>query len=340
MPKRASDWGAFLRTLLLLKHLQQAPATALELIEAVQKTLGKDCYPADPGARRDAFKHDRERLRDRFLADFHFDPKNHLYILDDPGPFGALTLGEDSLRGLALLARDFGNGLGERVYLRDLLNELIGRLSSENRRLLESQPESPVIGMRQFVDKGNISTRVWETVQKATEKRRKLSFRYLSPRYKDNLPVYFEVSPIHLKYQDGHWYLRAWMLKREPQEFPGGEPEYIRFRLTYIQEDEALKLWPTVFPERFRTPPRYLVEYELTPEIGRGEISHHFAETQITRQADGRACVRGFTDDIWEAGRLLLAYGEGCIVWGGQELRREMERRVEGMARNYGFFVE
>lgn len=336
-PTRGSDWITFLRALALLKRLMQAPASAEALINYVEATL-PGAYPSGNSAREAAFKHDREHLRHRLQAEFIF--QNGVYFLADPGPFGALDLGENSLRGLGVLARDFGNGLGERVYIRSLLDELLARLPAETRRLLENQPEALVMGVRQFVDQGHLPPRVWETVRKAVETRRKLSFHYLSPRYKNQKPVYFEVSPLHLKYQEGHWYLRAWMLKREPQEFPGGEPEYLRFRVTYIQEDEALKVWPTVFPERFRTPPRYLVHYELAPEIGRGEISHHFAEMEISRRADGSAEARGFTDDVWEAGRLLLSYGEGCLALGGQELRREMERRVAGMAKNYGFYTE
>lgn len=338
-PTRGSDWTTFLRALALLKRLMQAPASGDALMKYVEATL-PGAYPPGDSAREAAFKHDREHLRDRLGVDFHFDRQERLYLLDNPGPFGALDLGENSLRGLGVLARNFGNGLGEQVDIRALLDELLARLPVETRRLLENQPESRVMGVRQFVDQGSLASRVWETVRKAVETRRKLSFHYLSPRYRNQKPVYFEVSPLHLKYQEGHWYLRAWMLKREPQEFPGGEPEYIRFRVTYIQEDEALKVWPTVFAERFRTPPRYLVHYELAPEIGRGEISHHFAEMKISRRADGSAEVRGFTDDVWEAGRLLLSYGEGCLALGGPELRREMERRVAGMARKYGFYAD
>jgi len=338
MPERVSDWTAFLRTLLLLNRLQQGEASSQTLIDYVCKTLGEECYPPELTARLNAFKHDRERLKNRLQVEFHFDYGKNVYVLDNSGPFGTLDLSENSLRGLGALARDFGNGLGERVHIRALLDELLMRLSPDTRRLLENQPESLIMGVRQFVDKGSIPPRVWEITRKAAEKHRKLSFRHLSPRHPDN-PVYYEVAPVHLKYQDGHWYLRAWVLKRQPQEFPGAEPEYVRFRLTYMQDDDALRLWPTALAEHFRTPPRYLVEYQLAPEIGRGEISHHFAETQITPLEDGSARVRGFTDDVWEAGRLLLSYGEGCLVLGGQELRREMERRVEGMARKYGFYA-
>lgn len=339
MPKRNSDWIPFLRALVILKRLQQSPASKDELIAFVKTSLD-GAYSGESSAQEAAFKHDREHLRERLQADFQYDPAARLYTLTEPGPFGALDLGEDSLRGLGILARDFGNGLGERAYIRALLDDLLKRLPSETRRRLERQPESLIIGVRQFVDMGQLPPRVWEMLKRAVDSHRKFSFNYLSPRYKNQKPVYFEVSPLYLRYQEGHWYLRAWVLERRPQEFVAPEPEYVRFRVTYIQNDDALNLSPTVSPERFRTPPRYLVHYLLAPEIGRGEVSHHFAETQITRHADGRAEVRGFTDDIWEAVRLLLSYGEGCTVLGGGELRREMLRRVEKMAVNYGFFNE
>jgi hypothetical protein len=80
-----------------------------------------------------------------------------------------------------------------------------------------------------------------------------------------------------------------------------------------------------------------LVHYLLKPEIGRGEISHHFIDTQIIHHDDGSAEVCGFTEDVWEAGRLLLSYGEGCVVLGGEDVLREVRRRVQGMAKNYGY---
>ncbi|OIO85312.1 MAG: hypothetical protein AUK01_06470 [Anaerolineae bacterium CG2_30_57_67] len=340
LPKRGSDWISFLRALAILQRLVRSPANSEELIAAVRAILGDEAYPAEKSALQAAFKHDREHLRDRLRARFVFDPVERKYVLTDSGPFVRLDLTENSLKGLGILAHDFGNGLGERVHIRALLDDLLQRLSPETRKILERQPETLIMGVNQFVDKGHIPPRVWETVSRAVESRRKFSLHYLSPRYKDNQPVYFEVSPLHLKYQEGHWYLRAWVLERRPRQFSTPEPEYIRLRVTYIQDDEALKLWPTVFPARFRTPPRYVVHYELAPEIGRGEISHHFDEIQITRHEDGRAEVQGITHDIWEAGRLLLGYGEGCLVLGGDELRREMERRVRGMARNYGYFAD
>ncbi|MEI7849523.1 MAG: WYL domain-containing protein [Chloroflexota bacterium] len=332
-----SEWTPFLRALSLLKRLQQSPAPAGTLMDYVESSI-PGAYPPEPRARLAAFKHDREHLRNRLDVCFQYDARTQLYSLTNPGPFGMLELDEESLRGLGVLGRDFGNGLGERVYIRALLNNLKRRLTPETQRLLDRHPESLVMGLRQFVDKGHVASRVWETVQKAVDARRKLSFNHLSPRYMDGLPTYFEIAPVQMIYQDGLWYLRGWVLERQQLRPNLGSSDYLKFRLTYIQDDEELKLWPTVYPARYRTPPRFNIHYLLMPEIGRGEISHHFAETHITRLPDGQAEVHGVSEDVWEAARLLLGYGEGCIVLGGEELLKEMRRRVEGMARNYGFF--
>jgi len=340
---RSSKWDTFLRSLALLQRLQQGPATTDELVTFACATVREDIYPESETAQRAAFKHDVAHLKNRLKAQVAFDKKiTKKYFLTNPGPFGMLSLSTDSLRGLALLARDFSNGLGERVYIRALMDEIIGRLDPATRRLLEHQPETLSLAVKQFVDKGEIRPKVWETVQRSIEKRRKLCFRLLSPRYEDQQPIYFEVAPVRLRYQDGHWYLRAWSLLRRTTsgEELRGEPAYIRFRLNYILDDEYLRPSPTVIPAPFRTPPRILVHYLLKPEIGRGEISHHFAETDIKHHEDGSAEVRGFTEDMWEAARLLLSYGEGCVVLGGDDVLREVRRRVQGMAKNYGFFVE
>lgn len=126
-----------------------------------------------------------------------------------------MSLSTDSLRGLAVLARHFSNGLGERVYICALIDEIISRLEPTTRRLLEPQPERFSLAVKQFVDKGEILFRVWETVQKSIDQQRKLGLQHLSPRYEDQQPIYYEVVPVHVRYPEGHWYLRAWSLLRQ-----------------------------------------------------------------------------------------------------------------------------
>jgi len=44
--------------------------------------------------------------------------------------------------------------------------------------------------------------------------------------------------------------------------------------------------------------------------------------------------VRGSTQDLLHAERVLLSYGQYCVVLGGPELLARMREAVEGMYRN------
>lgn len=336
MAKRGSEWVSFLRVLAILKRLMEGPATNEELIRSVLETVGADAYPSASSARKHAFKHDRDNLKKRLGVDHVWDPKTQLYILNDAGPYGRVALSPPMLRALSILSRQYDNAVGDLAGVRDLVQQIIGWLPPETRIQIESASEEFTLDFEQDVDRSEIPMRVWETANRALNQRRKLTFNYLSPRRADRKPVFHELAPYQIRFQDGHWYLRGYSLNTGLQ----GEFPFLRFRMSYILDDERLRVSPTKVETRHRQPPRFLVHYRLAPEIGRGEISHRFAEMQITRNDDGSAEVRAVTDDVWDAARTLLAYGEACIVLGGSDLLREMRRRVEGMARNYGFFVE
>lgn len=336
MPKRGSEWASFLRVLAILNRLKEGPATGEQLIQSVLETMGADAYPSAPGARQAAFKRDRANLKKRLGVETVWDSKNQIYVLNDAGPFGRVSLSPPMLRALSILSRQYDNAVGELAGVRDLVEQIIGWLPLKTRLKIESASEDLTLDFGQDVDRSEISLRVWETINRALNQHRKLTFNYLSPRRADRKPVFHEIAPYHIRFQDGHLYLRGYSLNAV---LPG-EMSFLRFRISYILDDERLRVSPTKVETRHRQPPRFLVHYWLAPEIGRGEISYRFAEMQITRNDDGSAEIRAVTDDVWEAARTLLAYGESCIVLGGSDLLREMRRRVEGMARNYGYFVE
>lgn len=336
MLKHGTEWRSFLRAAAILKRLMEGPATHEELIRSVLDTVGADSYPSAPSARKHAFKHDRDNLRKRLRVDYVFDPKTQLYILNDAGPFGRVSLSPPMLRALCILSRQYDNAVGELAGVRDLVQQIIGWLPLETRLQIEAVSEELSLDFEQDVDRSVIPKRVEETIRRALAQHRKLTFNYLSPRRNDRKPVYHELAPYHLRFQDGHWYLRGYSLNTGLY----GDTPFLRFRLSYILDDEKLRVSPTKVETRHRQPPRFLVHYWLAPEIGRGEISHRFPEMQITRSDDGSAEVRAVTDDVWDAARTLLAYGEACIVLGGNDLRREMERRVKQMAKNYNFYSE
>ncbi len=287
-------------------------------------------------ARQAAFKRDRENLRGQLQADFFYDPKEQTYILTDPGPFARFELSEPSLQAIRLLSQTFVGDIGERVEVTVLLAELIERLSPDARRSLEGGPLPIEVDVFQGVDVGPIGERVWERVQRAARQGRKLGFNYSSPQQEDRLPRYHEVAPYQIQFRRGHWYLYAYdYFMRNPYGAEWRDSGYKRFRLHYIQDDERLQVLPSKLPPNLPRPPRYRVHYRLLPALGRGTISSHFDEMQVTRFEDGSAEVTGYTGDEWEAARILLGYGENCIVLGGEELRRLMEQRVRAMGENY-----
>ena len=337
MTRRGSDWEAFLRCLIMLRRLMLGPVTSEEWFQAVEKSLGGEVYPKSKSARTAAQKHDRERLRNRFQVEFQYDPSEGKFHLNDAGPLGYLELSNEQIQGLTILAHQFKNPSAP-PGVSELIDYILNSLDPQIRKRVENNPLSILINQEQNIDHSQISNRVWKTISRAVQEKRKLSFNYLSPRYSDGKSIYHEVAPHHIRFQDGHWYLRAYNLLHK--ELYGTANPFVRFRISYILDDEKLQVLPTVIDTHHKRLPRYLVHYRLAPYIGRGEISHRFEEMKITRLEDGSAEVRGITDDIWEAARILLSYGEGCIVLGGEELVREIRRRVEGMARNYGLLKE
>lgn len=335
--QRGSEWLAVRRSLAILQRLMRGPASAKELVDEVLQTVGPDAYPSGEKALQAAFKRDRDNLRHQLEAEFTFDFAEQLYILEDPGPFGYLELSALGLRAIQLLSHTFAGEIGERSEVHHLLDDLISRLPPRARLSLESGTPLLDLDIQQDVDVSPVNQKVWEVVTRAVRAHRKLAFSYLSPQHDDRLPRYHEVAPYQIRYKRGHWYLYAYDLyvrNHYGQEwFDSG---HRRFRLHYIQDDERLAVLPTKLSAVQRRAPRFLVHYRLLPVLARGAISRHFDEMHIENLSDGSAEVRGFTNDEWEAVQILLAYGENCVVLGGPEVLRRMERRVRKMAENYG----
>jgi hypothetical protein len=59
---------------------------------------------------------------------------------------------------------------------------------------------------------------------------------------------------------------------------------------------------------------------------------------QVERLDDNSVMLSGYCEDVFEAGRILLTYGEYCIIYGGKELMEWMKKTVQGMKNNY--FIE
>jgi len=337
---RGSDWRSFRRCLAIGRRLLKGPATPTELVEFVLEIEGPDAYPSAKSAREKAFKRDRESLRARLGFEFQYSPSKGQYSLIDPGPLFQLELSEPSVRAVALLAQTFGGQVGEHSEIQDFLDELIASLPVETRRSLEN-PAVPIdLNLLQSVDPNGIPHHVWATAWRAVKTHRKLSFNYISPTYADGKPVLHEVLPYRIQYQWGHWYLRAYrVLRRDAKGREDRQGAHLRYRLSYLQDDEQLSISPSVMSEPPR-PPRYLVHYRLLLPLSRGVVSRHFDEMKVKSLEDGSLEITGYCDDDWQAGRTLLSYGQYCVVLGGEEVLAWTQRTIRGILGNYPDILE
>lgn len=332
---RGSEWRSFRRCLALVRRLLKGPATPSELIRFVLEAEGETAYPASKSAREKAFKRDRESLRARLEVEYQYSPSKGIYTLINPGPLFRTELSDSSLHALAILKQTFDSQMGDHSEIQKFLDELTATLPLEKRQYLED-PTLPIdLALLQTIDPNGISDRVWKTAWRAVKTHRKLAFNYLSPAYQDSRVVFHEVQPYRIQYQWGHWYLLAYRLLRRDQE--GQEDRqgaHLRYRLSYLLDDDQLSISPTVMREPPK-PPRYQVHYRLLPPLSRGVVSRHFNDMLVQTLEDGSLEVTGWCDDDWQAGRILLSYGQYCVVLGGDEVRAWMGRTVQGMSENY-----
>ena len=332
---RGSEWLSLKRCLAIVRRLQMGSAKPSELIAFVTKTVGERAYPAFASAREKAFKRDRENLRKRLGVDFSYSASLGTYTLSDTGPLLKLHLSDESLRAIYLLSQSFGGHVGEHSNIQTLLQEIFSYLSADTKVRLETPEMGINLDFLQDVDPNHISKKVWEITQKSIRGHRKLTFNYISPTYRDRQKRLHQVVPIRIQYQSGHWYLRAYrLLRRDTNGDEDRQEVHLKYRLSYIQDDEKLSVSSTVVPTP-PDPPKYFVHYRLLPPLSKGIISEHFIDMTTNVLDDGSVEIKGYCDDAWEAGRLLLTYGEYCIVLGGDELKAWMEKTLKGLLSNY-----
>ncbi|HMZ08748.1 MAG TPA: WYL domain-containing protein, partial [Anaerolineales bacterium] len=294
-------------------------------------------YPISSSAREKAFKRDRENLRKRLGVDFSYSASLGTYSLLEAGPLLKLQLSETSLRAIYLLSQSFDGHVGEHSNIQAFLNEIFSYLSAETKVKLEAPEMHMNLDLLQDIDSNHIPKRVWDMVQKSVKGHRKLTFNYVSPTYEDRQKRLHQVVPIRIQYQSGHWYLRAHrLLRRDSSGKEDRQERHLKYRLSYIQDDEKLVISATIMP----SPPeaeKYYVHYRLLPPLSRGIISEHFYDMKITGLDDGSVEITGYCDDAWEAGRLLLSYGEYCVVLGGDEVKAWMEKTIASLIKNYQY---
>lgn len=305
----------------------QGPATREELFTHVLGCL-PGAYPGSPTARERAFKRDRENLRRHLQAQVVYNPRNNTYLLQDAGPYAALRLSGRSHRALRLLSQTFTQPHGEHLDVIHLVQELLRRMPEADRRQLEAQSIGLSMDLDLHVESGQISERVWQCVNQALQEQRVILFSYLPLSSAEDKPRRYKVAPLEIVYRNGHFYLKAMALSSQTEQ---DAPRH--FRLSAIIDDDTLVVSPSrAAPVTLRAP-RYEVHYRLLLPLAR-RVSRRFEDMRATPLKDGSIEVRGWTDNPFEAARVLLSYGEHCIVLGGDEVLRRWRVAVEGMSRN------
>lgn len=337
MAARGSEWISLKRSLIILRRLIIGPASGQDLVQAVIDLLGAEAYPTTEKARRAAFKHDRDNLRKNLEVDFAYDPRLGTYTLQNRGPFATLELSPEHQRTLAMLYQVVMKRGDEFHQVRDLVSELVGRLSADAQNKAITFASGIDIKLEQFVGEGTVDNKVWSTIARSIQEKRKLAFQYLPPQAFDQGFWYVEVAPIKIQFRIGNWYLQAYeLLRRDPNNRVELDAGYQRYPMTRIQSDDKLAVLPNMMASSLRKPPSLQVFYRLSPSASSEAIRPYFDKMKTTRQPDGSYEITAVTDDIQEAARLLAGYGEDCTVLGGPELRSIFEEMVRKMAGNYG----
>jgi hypothetical protein len=107
------------------------------------------------------------------------------------------------------------------------------------------------------------------------------------------------------------------------------------YRLDHILPDD-LELLGTFVP-RLQQRPLLQIRYKLSPRIVRGGISRYFADLSVSEPHEaGWVKVAAYTDNKFEAFRILLAYADQCVVLSPSNLVERLRQVAQSFSLFYG----
>jgi predicted DNA-binding transcriptional regulator YafY len=329
---KRSSWLTFRRRLLLLRLLMRAPAASAELIEAVQRELGDEGYPAAAAA---ALKHDFDALKAEYGCQIVYQRETGIYALQDLGELALLDLPPECMEALAFLDASFpaGSALPEQAHLRSLLDRVLRLLPGTRRK--QHREQRATIRLRVAEGAGRVDAGMLAVVKRAVDERRELEFSYLST-FDTDTPRRHRVAPYAIFFRpEGHVYLDATLLAVVPAQ---GETLHaaIDYRLDRIVAGSAVVLPAKLPPQRLQ-PRSYTLRYRLAPVVARRrDVAAYFPQTQIDYHDDGSATVTATVTNLWQTRQILLRYGDACEVLEPAELIALFRKTAAGLMRLYG----
>jgi predicted DNA-binding transcriptional regulator YafY len=329
--KRSSQL-AFRRRLLIVRLLLRGSASSDALIAAVQRELGNQGYPPAAIA---ALKHDLDALKAEYGCRITFRRETGGYVLEDLGELALLDLSDAAMEALAFLDASFppGTALPELVNVRTLLDQVIRLLPGSRREQHQHRHTATRLSIPDQ-GSGRIDSTVLNTVKRAIDERRELSFQYLSS-FDASTPRRHRVAPYNIFFRsEGHVYLDATLLEVQPI---GGETLHaaIDYRLDRMVPG-TVQVLPRVLPYERLHPKRYILRYLLLPVVARRrDVAVYFPDTHIQYHDDESATVTAAVTNLWQARQILLRYGTACRVIEPPELVALFRTTVQGLADIY-----
>ena len=328
---KRSSWATFRRRLILVRRLLRGPATIADLIV----TADSEQDEAYPPAAVLAVKRDIQALRDEFGCAIHYQRRHNVYLLEHPGELALLDLPDESIDALGQLHAAFADDspLGSREQIRLLLGQIVTLLPIERRDLIVERYALPKLEWRGRYSEV-LNERTVQCIERALSLQRLVSFTYHSNYDTDGQPRRYHVAPYWTYILDGHTYLETTVIE-PPADMATLQGRSIPFRLDRIVAGSA-RMLPEARPSE-RPPQRvYQLIYELAPQVARNrDLSHWFANTQISYRDDGSARITAETTNLWQARQTLMRYIEHCRVYEPPELVDMMRQTIQKLAAAY-----
>lgn len=323
-PQRGSPHSGSRKTIDVLSRaaviygvlIEQYDATRDELIARVRKALGPAAYGAAP---EDALLRDVKWL---WQLGYEIVPaEGYRYRLVGFDPLLPLPITREDVETLAAVHK----ALSTTLYAEStehLIASLRPFILPNLQPLLDAEPLLK-LGIPLLDNLAPHQTTL-QLFRRASEQRRQLTFMYQSPAQAEAEPIRHTIEPDVIEERDGHVY------------FEGYAPEYgnvLRYRLDRVEPGSA-----EVLPTRYaggRQRPASKLRYKLSPAVASLGATRRFEKHRERKLADGWVEVSGETRDLFWASKILLKYGENCVVLEPVELAAEMKRVAGEMARNY-----
>ena len=313
------------RRMRLLSLLHTRPHTREEILAFLeQEHLFPDDHAQDAGVRAKRqyylFRHDLDLLR-ACGWQIVFQRESRSYVWQN-SPF-AFSLLSEQLPVFAVLIDTFASlTIPHADELRSLLSALASRLPEEQREALRAQRRTFGILVQETSDYQRCDPATVRTIERAIQLQQQLEFRY---RSRDGIERRHIIEPSPWFLKDGHAYFKGWSLEYA---------KTLNFRLDYVVAGSA-RILPTRSQQNRPRPRVYALEYTLDATIARNNVSEHFPRQQVVWHANGAATVTAQITDLFEAERILLGYGEHCVVSSPPELVERLRLVATHFAQTY-----